>query len=160
MTSRNRPVNTTPAQALVTLAGVTVLKTGLTAAADGAYRAMSARGIHSVLGLTAADGPITVGFCHSDYSVTEVKEFIENALSISIGDRIAQERAKRWVRIVGECSSEDPVLNEGKPISTRLNWLIPIGKFIEMFAYNNNSGALTTGAIQNFSGKLMVKDSS
>ncbi len=149
----------TPAQALGTLAGVTALTTGITGAADGAYRAVSVNGIHSILGLTAAEGPVTVGFAHSDYTVTEIKEAIESALSISVGDKIAQEKANRLVRVVGEISAAEPLLNEGMPVKTRLNWFIPIGKFVNMFAYNNNSTLLTTGGIQNFSGDLWVKDS-
>ncbi len=155
-----RRVHMTPAQALSTLGGVTALVTGLTAAADGAYRAVSVKGIHSILLLTAGEGPITVGFAHSDYTVTEIKEAIESALSISVGDKVAQEKANRLVRVIGEISAAEPMLNEGMPVKTRLNWLIPIGKFVNLFAYNNNSGALTTGAIQNFSGDLWVKDSS
>jgi len=115
--------------------------------------------VHSVLQLTAGEGPVTVGYAHSDYSVTEIKEAIESALSISVGDKVAQEKANRLIRIVGEISSEDPILNEGRPIKTKLNWFIPIGKFVNMFAYNNNSSPLTTGAIQNASGNLWVKDS-
>ncbi len=154
-----RKVHITPAQALSTLAGVTVITTGLTGAADGAYRLVSAKGIHSILGLTAAEGPVTVGFAHSDYSVTEIKEAIESALSISVGDKVAQEKANRLVRVVGEISAAEPMLAEGMPVSTKLNWFIPIGKVVNLFAYNNNSGALTTGGIQNFSGDLWVKDS-
>ncbi len=156
---RLRKVHTTPAQALSTLAGVTVLATGLTGSGDGAYRCVSVNGIHSILGLTAGEGPVTVGFAHSDYSVTEIKEAIESALSISVGDKVAQEKSNRLVRVIGEVSAEEPVLNDGKPMKTRLNWLIPIGKAVNMFAYNNNSSPLTTGGIQNFSGDLWVKDS-
>ncbi len=154
-----RKVHITPAQALSTLAGVTVLTTGLTGTADGAYRCVSVKGIHSILGLTAGEGPVTVGFAHGDYSVTEIKEAIESALSISVGDKLAQEKANRLVRVIGEISAAEPMLNEGMPVSTKLNWFIPIGKVISLFAYNNNSGTLTTGAIQNFSGDLWVKDS-
>ncbi len=157
---RLRKVHTTPAQALSTLAGVTAIVTGLTAAADGAYRLVSCIGIHSVLGLTAGEGPITIGFAHSDYTVVEIKEAIESAASISVGDKIANEKTNRLVRVIGEVAAERPMLNDGMPVKTRLNWLIPIGKFVNIFSYNNNSGALTTGGIQNFSGDLWVKDSS
>ncbi len=157
---RLRKVHVTPAQALATLNGVTVIATGLSAAADGTYRLVSCIGIHSVLALTAGEGPITIGFAHSDYTVTEIKEAIESALSISVGDKVANERSNRLVRIVGEVAAERPMLNDGMPVKTRLNWLIPIGKFVNIFAYNNNSAQLTTGGIQNFSGDLWVKDSS
>jgi len=40
-------------------------------------------------------GPIMVGIAHSDYSATEIEEFIENANSWNEGDQVAQEVAKR-----------------------------------------------------------------
>ncbi len=155
---RLRRVRVTPAQALSTLAGVTVLTTGTVATSDAPYRLISCNGVHSVIGLTVGEGPITIGFAHSDYSITQIKEAIESAASIKIGDMAAQEKVQRKVRIVGEVSATIPILNEGRAVKTRLNWLFPIGKFANIFAYNNNSGALTTGGIQNFSGDLWVKD--
>ncbi len=154
-----RKVNTSPAQPLLTLGGVTVLTTDLIPAADGAYRLVSVSLTHSVLTLTATEGPITVGFAHSDYSVTEIKECLEAQSAISLGDKVAQEQANRLVRIVGEIATERPMLNDGNPVKTKLNWMITIGDTVKLFAYNNNSGALTTGAIQNAMGHVWIRDS-
>ncbi len=111
------------------------------------------------------DGPVTVGFAHSDYSVTEIKEALESALSISPSDKISAERARRLVRIVGQftpqvqdATSGGMVLNDGKPISTRLNWPMSIGMQVNIFAYNNDNNALQTGAIVHAMGDLWVKD--
>ncbi len=155
-----RRVKLTPSLSLGTLASVTALTTGLTGAADGQYRMMSVKGSWSVANMTAGEGPLRVGYAHSDYSVTEIKEAIEAAASISIGDKIANEQANRLVRTVGVFSglNTDETLNDGKPITTKLNWAIPIGDFVNMFIYNDSGGSLTTGGLLHFNGDCWVKD--
>ncbi len=113
-----------------------------------------------MVGLTAGDGPIIVGYAHSDFSVTEIKEAIEASASISVGDQVAQERANRKVRLVGQLTDLVEELNDGKPVKTKLNWLIPIGKEVNIFAYNDGAALLTTGAVVSCSGDMWVKDSS
>ncbi len=135
------------------------VETDFTGAADGTYRAVSAKLAWSLQNLAAGDGPLIVGYAHSDYTVTEIKEAIEAVLAISVGDLIAQEQANRLVRVVGSLTDEAPQLNDGMPISTKLNWLIPIGKNVEIFAYNDGI-TMTTGAVVNATGSLWVKDSS
>jgi hypothetical protein len=112
-----------------------------------------------VTAMNDADGPITVGVVHSDYSITELKECLESSVSINQGDKIAQEKANRLVRIVGTISTDRPMLNDGEPIKTRLNWLITIGQQLELFAYNENAAVMITGARFNVAGDLWVKDS-
>ncbi len=154
-----RRVRVTPERALATLASDTAIVNALAANAVSSYRATSVKATWSVIGLTAGEGPITVGLAHDDYSLTEIKECLEAAASIDPGDKIAQEQANRLVRVVGVCSVEAPSLNDGKPISTKLNWLIGVGHSINMFAYNEFTGALTTGAVLNMQGDLWLKDS-
>jgi len=143
--------------ALATTNTKLALSTGLTAAADAEYRAISAIGSWDLVGLTAGDGPIVVGFAHSDYTDVEIEEAIEALTAISLGDKIAQEKANRLVRVVGVLSEGDTALNNGMPVKTRLNWAIPIGKFVDLFIYNDGV-QLTTGAAVNFNGDLWVKD--
>ncbi len=122
---------------------------------------MSIKGVWSLTDLTANDGPILVGYAHSDYSVTEVKECLESNAAIDQGDKIAQERSNRLVRVVGIMNDVRSTLNDGKPITTKLNWLINIGDSVNMFFYNDNSAnALTTGANVELNGDMWVKDSS
>ncbi len=155
-----RRVRTIPTMALSTLANVTAFVGAVSGSADGQYRAMSHSAVWSQSGATAGEGPITVGYAHSDYSVTEIKEALEIANSISLGDKVAQEKASRLVRIVGQFSAvgTDEVLNDGKPIKTRLNWAIPIGKAVNIFAYNESGAALSTGQVIQATGNLWVKD--
>ncbi len=102
---------------------------------------------------SANDGPIMVGLAHSDYSVAEIEEVIENVASWSVGDKIAQERAKRLVRVVGIFDFSGTaggtfggasVLNDGKPIKTKLNWRLITGQTMALWAYNLGSSTLAT----------------
>ncbi len=147
---------------LSTLASDTALKVGLTGASDITYRAITLKGTWTLKGLTQGEGPITVGYAHSDYSVAEIKECIESFASISPGLKIEQERANRQIRVVGTFSSEvNSSLQDGRLIKTRLNWLLPEGGGSEvvMFAFNEQTTAISTGSTVNFNGNMWVKDS-
>ncbi len=153
-----RRVRVTPAQPLLTLGGVTVLSVAMTPVSDGEYTVVSVKVAHTILNLTSNEGPITVGFFHSDYSDVEVKECLESFDAVSLGNKVEQEQANRLVRVVGVISNLEPNLNDGKPISTKLNWRMTIGDTLQMFAYNDSSSALTTGAIQNCMGNMWIRD--
>ncbi len=155
-----RRVRVSPRQALTTLASNIVVAGALTASADGAYRAKSVKATWGITELAATEGPITVGYAHSDYSVTEIKEALEASAAINQGNKVAQEQANRLVRVVGVLNGGDDQLNDGKPISTKLNWLIAIGQNINIFAYNDGSDALTTGANVTCMGDMWIQDSS
>ncbi len=103
----------------------------------------------SELTATANAGPIMVGIAHSDYTAAEIEEFIENAGSWSEGDKIAQEIAKRLVRIIGIFSEtgvglSEFVLNDGKPIKTKLNWVLDTGATLKLWVYNLGTAAVAT----------------
>ncbi len=95
------------------------------------------------------DGPIVVGVAHSDYTDAEMEEVLENIGSWNPGDKISQERAKRLVRIIGtfqqvDISLGNTVLNDGKPIKTKLNWTLITGASLKFWAYNQGESALAT----------------
>ncbi len=157
-----RRVRITPTQPLGTLAAATALVVGLTGSADGAYRVVSVKQTWSIKEMTAGQGPILFGYAHSDYTVAEIKESIEAAAAISLGDKIAQEKANRLVRLVGSFQPDDTgeqLFNDGKQVSTKLNWLIPIGKAVNMFCYNDDTSDLTTGGRVSSTGDMWIKDS-
>ncbi len=144
---------------MATTAAQVALAVGLTGAADGAYRVRSIEASWRSQELTDADGPLVVGYAHSDYSVTEIKECIEASASISQGDKIAQERANRLVRVVGSLGDAgDDELNDGLPVKTKLNWLIAIGDQVNAFVYNDGI-TMTTGALVRINGHLWIQDS-
>ncbi len=154
-----RRVRATPEQALGTLASDTVSTVAVTAASANRYRAMILKVTWSISNLTAGEGPITVGYSHSDYSVTEVKECLEAIQAVDPGDKISMERANRLVRVVGSLGpTANSQLNNGMPISTKLNWDIGIGDNVDIFTYNESTAALTTGAFINWIGDMFIKD--
>ncbi len=97
--------------------------------------------------ITVGDGPIVVGLAHSDYTAAEIEECLEAAGAWDEGDKVAQEQAKRLVREVGTFSdgTTDQELNDGKPIKTKLNWLLATGDTLQTFIWNRGA-ALTTGS--------------
>ncbi len=97
----------------------------------------------------AGVGPILVGIAHSDYTNAEIEEVIEATASWNEGDLLAQERAKRKVRRIGifdtlDNAADSVVLNDGKPIKTKLNWILLQGQSLRFWAYNMGTGALAT----------------
>lgn len=150
-------VRVTGARALSTLGSQTAVTTALTGASTDSYRCRSINASWTIDGLTAGEGPITVGYAHSDYSVTEIKECLDAQAAISRGNKTAQEQANRLVRVVGVLSESNGMLNDGKPISTKLNWFMAIGTTVQMFAFNEDaSTALTTGGNIHCIGKMHV----
>ena len=109
-------------------------------------------------GITAANGPFTVGFAHGDYSVTEIKECLEAAASLDVGNKVAIEQANRLVRIIGTLDAEDSRLNDGNIISTKLNWFFPSDKKLNFFAFNESTSPADTGASIKVAGDMWVKD--
>ncbi len=102
-----------------------------------------------------------MGYAHNDYTVTEIKEAIESASAINIGNKVVQEQGNRLVRVVGTINTDldiDNRLNDGKPVKTRLNWFIPIGSAVNLFAYNDGT-VMLTGAVLKANGEIWVKDS-
>ncbi len=150
----------TEATALLTLASVTVLTGTVLPLADNEYRVLTVNNLWSVRGNTVGEGPIVVGYAHGDYSVTEIKQSIEAEGMMTRGDKIVAEQGNRLVRRVGVfagSSATDQSLNDGKPIRTRLNWLIAEGKTLNAWAYNQSGASLTTGTILVMNGKATIK---
>ncbi len=105
----------------------------------------------------ALEGPIMVGIAAGDYTATEIEECLEASASIQLDDRIAQEQSNRLVRTVGMLSVEQPTLNEGMPVKTKLNWRVPVGSQPQFFIYNQGAQTLTTGSALNANGHFNIK---
>jgi len=105
----------------------------------------SIEAIYSLTGLTIGDnrGPILFGVAHNDYATSEIEEFIEDVTGWDIGDLVAQEKANRKIRRIGIFPFNAP-LNDGKPIKTKLNWLLATGDTVKFWAYNLGTLALQT----------------
>ncbi len=96
------------------------------------------------------DGPIMIGVAHSDYTVTEIKEWIENSGSWDQGDMISKERNSRLIRrlgtftIVDSTASGSVPMGDGKPIKLKLKWTLTTGDTLQLWAYNLGASALAT----------------
>ncbi len=107
---------------------------------------------HTMSSFTPADniGPIMVGVAHSDYSDAEIEEFIENTGSWNEGDKVSQEVGKRLIRQIGVFDSKasggtlDVVLNDGKPIKTKLKWILLQGQSLRQWCYNLGGSPVAT----------------
>ncbi len=100
---------------------------------------------------SSGDGPILVGLAHSDYSAAEIEAVIENAGSWNEGDLVAQEVGARKIRRIGIFATPDDeaqtvVLNDGRPIKSKLGWTLLQGQTLAQWAYNLGTSALATTA--------------
>ncbi len=105
----------------------------------------------SIDNLTSPQGPFIFGVAHSDYTDAEIQEVIDASGSWDPGDKIAQERAKRLVRKIGEFSSDaeasqadDVDFNDGVPKKTKLNWMLQTGDTLKMWIMNRSASAVAT----------------
>ncbi len=107
---------------------------------------------YSLDGLVAGQGPIIFGVAHSDYTDAEIEVVIEAVGSWDEGNKVSQEQAKRLVRQIGQfvgeldTGTDDIQFNDGKPVKTKLNWILNTGDTLKMWAYNVSTAALTTSA--------------
>ncbi len=137
--------------ALGTLGAGVVLKSNIADTVVDTTWLSSVRGTWSLEQYTKAidDGPILVGICHSDYTGSEVEEWVENLSNWDQGDLIAQEIGRRKIRLVGMFSvpasaEEVSVLNDGKQMTTKAGWLLSEGDTVSVWAYNSGESALAT----------------
>ncbi len=102
--------------------------------------------------ILAGQGPILFGVAHSDYTSPEIEEYVENSGSWDEGNKLSQEISRRQVRIIGTMVGEggtgtnDVRWNDGKPVKTKLNWILNIGDTLDLWAYNLSTAALTTSS--------------
>ncbi len=110
--------------------------------------AISMEALWTIRGDTGGEGPVLVGVAHGDYTDAEIEEYLENAGSWTRGDLIAQEIAKRKIRTVGafQGTAIDEILNDGKPMKTKLGFMLQEGQTVKVWAWNKSGATLTTGA--------------
>ncbi len=153
--SRFAVINVSESLALLTLADDAVL--GVDSDPFGReFYGISADLYWGVRNHTAGEGPIIVGIAHNDYTDVEVAENLNQTGMEDSGDMIAKEQGRRLVRRSGQFSgvATDEVLNDGKPVRTRIGFVITDGFSLAFWAQNKNGGPLTTGAVLEVSGKL------
>ncbi len=136
---------------LSTLAAKDVIETQFSSTVNERTLISSVVAKYSLTAFTKStgDGPIMVGLSHSDYNAAEIEEWIENTGSWNETDLVNQEIAGRKIRQIGTFENpadeaETSVLNDGKPIKTKLNWIVLQGQSLNLWAYNMGSSPLAT----------------
>ncbi len=144
---------------LGTLASSTLIAAATTVVSDNEYRVFSYKATWSLSDFTAGEGPINVGIAHGDYTSAEIEEWYESQNTMTRGNLVASEQGKRMCRQVGTFAgiAANETLNDGKPIRTKLNWAVPDGSTLAIWAYNAGNGTLTTSAELNTSGQIFAK---
>ncbi len=146
------------------LASLTVVLGALTAQVSDKLRVISIRATYTWADIQAViDDGLTFGLAHSDYSAAEVEECLEANTAIDLGDKVAQERANRLVREIGAISGQVDIggglmFNDGRPVKTRLNWLLAAGDQLNIWVRNSSGVVWTTGSEIVTSGEIWVKD--
>ncbi len=108
---------------------------------------------------TAGEGPITVGVMHGDYNAVELEAYLESTTSWDEGNRVEQETRRRAIRTVGVFRglNSHETLNDGRPIKTRLSYIMTAGQTTTIWLYNQSEGPLTTGGILDVQGHIWLK---
>ncbi len=145
--------------ALATLANNDVLSGNIVAVATEEFRWLSLKGIWSIRGQTAGDGPIVFGVAHSDYTDAEIEECLEQGSGLTKGDKIAQEQENRLVRRIGVFNGAvaDESVFDGREKTVRLNWAMATGQTLKIFAFNKSGAGLQTGSVIIFSGTAIIR---
>ncbi len=94
-------------------------------------------------------GPIVFGVAHSDYTDAEIEEWIESTGQWNEGNMVSREISGRKIRQIGTLggggsAAETDVLNDGKPVKTKLNWILLQAQTLRVWAYNSGSAAVAT----------------
>ncbi len=139
--------------ALGTLNGNTsILQNATSQAVVDTTRISSIRCVYSLSNWTpsAGKGPIVIGVSHSDYAQSEVDAWIETAASWDQGDLVnTREVRQRLIRQIGVfdnpvAATDSTRLNFGRAITTKLNWKLAEGDFLNFWAYNSGAGNIAT----------------
>lgn len=144
------------AVALSTLGSDTVIKQVLVNLTQDVYLNSSDL-IAYAEGMTAGEGPLLVGLCDNDLTVTEIAEALA-AAPPSQSARIERERATRPVRTMGVIINPGTGLigavEDGKKLRVPIKWFQGAGADIAFFIQNKGAAALTTGSVAKVTGKL------
>ncbi len=109
--------------------------------------------------VTDGQGPTLVGIAHGDYTDSEIEEWIEASNSIGSGNMLEKERARRKCRRVGMFAGRNiETLNDGKPISTKLRFMLSTGQNLKFWAYNKSGAAYSvTVPVVRVSGPIFMR---
>ncbi len=141
------------AVAVGALANDTAIKlTGLQV--QDSFRMLKSEIIAHIVGLTAAEGEgLWLGICNSDLSVTEIAECLTADGPLQRGKREEEEKANRFVKLIGRFDIKDPSQTfgpcvgpeGGAPITIKPRWTFAESIGYDWFIWNQGI-VLTTGS--------------
>ncbi len=147
-----RKVRNSNALAVTALTTQDLVKGAMSAAVTATTRIVSMEMIWGWSDIGAAiDDGLEFGVAHSDYTAAEIEEAIEANSSMDLGDKVRQEQANRLIRSIGVITGQGIAgggltYNDGKPVKTRLNWLLTIGDTIDVWVRNSSGVVYTIGS--------------
>ncbi len=159
-----RKVRVVDAATVGALATLTLVTDVITNAAVQRMRFISLKASYAWSDLAVEDDGMSFGVAHSDYSDAEIEECLESATAIDLGDKVAQEKAARLVREIGtfggntDTAGGGVMFNDGKPVTTKLNWLMAPGDQLKFWMRNGSQSNYTNGGKVLINGALWVKD--
>jgi len=145
---------------LGTLANATAAVQGVEATTGDAFYLISLDVYAYMRGHTAGEGPIAVGIMHGGYTNTHIKEWYEAGDAWGRDNPVVSvEQNNRMIREIGVFSGLDAeeALFDGRARRIKCGFVIPNGVTLDMWAYNRDSGALTTGSIVGLHGKAYIR---
>ncbi len=112
----------------------------------------SVKATYGFSGFTGGDniGPVSVGVAHSDYSLAEIEAYLEQTTGWNEANLVSKEISSRKIRRIGMftiaagSAGESSVLNDGKPITTKLGWMLSTGQGLNYYIYNHGSSPFAT----------------
>ncbi len=152
--------------ACTALATLDVTAGPITGAAADPYRLLSIKNTYAWGDIAAAiDDGLEFGVAHSDYTEAEIEECLESQGSMDLGDKVQQEHSNRLVRSLGRISSASAIVggaaqpfNGGRPLKTKLNWLMSTGDTLNLWVRNGSGTVWTVGSGLFVQGDLWLVD--
>ncbi len=141
------------------LAASDVMSAAISSTSANQYRVTSVKASYVITEKAGNDDGQAFGLAHSDYSAAEIEECLEAVGAIDQGDKVAQEQVNRLVRQIGTMVSRDnteATFNDGRPVKTKLNWLIGIGDTLVVWVRNSSGVIYTTGASIRVNGEMWI----
>ncbi len=141
-----------------TLASGIVIKSNLMSNLSEDFYCISADLAFQIRDGTVGEGPLQVGIAHGDYSVTEIKEYLDVDYS-NPGDKIAREQATRLVRRCGFfqqnlAAAGEQMPQNGEVKRVKIRFLVTDGISLDFWVHNQSGAALSGGATVIVSGTL------
>ncbi len=136
---------------LASKAGLKPTSGGLSGNATEDFRVLKSEGFSAIAGLTIGNGALALYMVNGELGLAEIEEAIEQNAPQDRNDRLAQERAERWVRLVGvyvpSGSGSVATLNGTGLLKFNPRWTFSDPEMWDWVVYNPTQSALDTGAV-------------